>query len=270
MRTMLRLPLLWRAAAAAALGLAVAACGSAAAGSSSTASPNVRTRGNFNGAAGTLVRVSAASLTLATTSGTDVSVSYTSATPVIDTSTGSYQDISVGSCVTGSGTKSGSGAVTVASLTISKPVNGSCAARAILGGSPGAFPSGRAFPSGAAGTFRARPSASLPANFAAVRGQVTAVSGTTVTIKDLRTGGTETVTVPTTISVDITSQGSDSDLTQGVCVLAVGQKAASGAITARTLAIEPPGPSGCFTGSNRQGFAGLGGGGGAPAFFGGG
>ncbi len=142
-----------------------------------------------------------------------------------------------------------------------------------LGGSPGARPgSPRAFPSGGAfGSFRARPSASLPANFAAVRGQVTAVSGNTVTIKDLQTASSQAVTVPTTISVDISSQGSDADLSQGVCVLAAGQKAASGSIAARTLAIEPPGPSGCFTGTNRGAFGGFGGlAGGSPVFSGGG
>jgi hypothetical protein len=265
MTTTLRLrPTLWRSVSLAVLGLAVAACGSAVAKSSSS-SPKATTRGNFNGAAGTVVQVSSSSLTLATVSGTDVSVTYTSATPVISTSTGSYQDIAVGTCMTATGTKDASGAIAVASVSISQPVNGSCNTRTILGGSP------RAFPSGAArGTFRARPRASVPANFAAVRGQVTAVSGTTVTINDAQTGGTETVTVPTTVSVDITSPGNDSDLAQGVCVLAAGQKAASGTITARTLAIEPPGPSGCFTGTGRGGFPGLGGAGAGPIVIGGG
>jgi hypothetical protein len=262
MTTTLRLRPAVQAVSIVLLGLGVAACGRAA-GSSPSSSPKTTTRGSFNGAAGTLVQITPSSLTLATVTGGDVTVAYSSATPVIDTSTGSYQDITVGSCITATGSRGAGGAITLASLTLAQPVSGSCNARTILGGSHGALPSGSARPS-----FRARPS--LPPNVVAIRGQVTAVGGTTVTIKDLQTGTSETVTVPTTVTVDITSQGSDSDLTQGVCVLAAGQKDSSGNITARTLAIEPPGPSGCFTGSNRLGgLGGAGGGGGGPVFIGG-
>ena len=88
------------------------------------------------------MQVSGTTLTLASTSGTDESVTFTSSTPITQTSTGSYEDITVGSCVTGTGTKDATGVVTVASVTVAPSVNGSCATRP-FGGSPGAFPSGR-------------------------------------------------------------------------------------------------------------------------------
>ena len=252
-----------------ALGLAVAACGaattSAGAGpGSASPSPGSSLRGSFGGAEGALVQMKGTTLTLVSTSGTDVTVTYTSSTPITETSTGSYQDITTGSCITGTGTKDATGSVTVSSVTVSPEVNGSCALRSFTGGSPGAFPSGR--PSFSFSP-RATPSG-IPANFAAVRGLVTAVTGTSVTVQSAQ-GTSQTVTVPTTVKVSMSAQGSDSDLTNGVCVLATGSRDQAGSVSARSLSIVPPGPSGCFTGSSGFGGAGgfFGGGGG---FFGGG
>jgi hypothetical protein len=241
-----------------ALGAAVAACGSAKAGSSTGASPSAGFRG-ANMADGTLVQVSDSTLVLSTTNG-DVTVDFSSSTPISETSTGSYADIAVGSCISATGSKGTTGAITAAGVTISSPVNGSCTAGAFGGGSPGAFPSGR--PNF---TFRPRPTPSgggFAADFASVRGMVTAVNVTAVTVQET-SGTSQTITVPTTVKVSTTTTGSTSDLVQGACVAAIGAKDSSGAVTARSLMIEPAGPSGCFTGGS--GFGGFGGfGGGRP------
>ena len=244
-------PALPAAAAAVLAAVAVAACGASTSGSSPAASPSssagVR---RANAAAGTLVQVSDTTLVLSTSTG-DVTISYSSTTPITLTATGSYADIQVGSCINATGTKDATGAVTASSVTITSPVNGSCSLGSFVGGSRGAFPGGRP---GASFRPRATPSG-LPANVASVRGTVAAVNVTQVTVQ--KSGGTsQTITVPTTIKVSTTSTGSASDLTQGACVAAVGPKAASGTVTARTLVIAPAGPSGCFTGG--------------PAIFGGG
>lgn len=247
-------------AAAALAALALAACGASTSGSAPTASPNspagVR-RANL--AAGTLVQVSATTLVLSTSSG-DVTVSYSSSTPITVTGTGSYADIQVGGCISATGTKDATGAVTAASVTLSSPVNGSCALGVFAGRSPGAFPSRRP-----GTTFRPRTTPSgLPANLASVRGTVDAVNVTQVTVQK-SDGSSQTITVPTTVKVSTTSTGSATDLVQGACVAALGPKAASGTVTARSLVIAPSGPSGCFA---VGGLGGLGGGG--PAIFGGG
>lgn len=235
-------------ATVAALSVGVAACGSAG----PSASPSAVLR-RANVADGTLVQVSGPNLILSTSNG-DVTVTFTTSTPITDTGTGTYADIATGSCITATGSKDATGAITAASVTVSSPVNGSCTARAIAGGSPGAFPSGR--PNF---TFRPRATPSgVPANFASVRGMVTAVNVTAVTVQSAH-GTTQTITVPTTVRVSTTSQGSASDLVQGACVAAIGPKATSGTVTARSLVIEPAGPSGCFTGGSS--FGGFGGGG---------
>ena len=228
-----------RAAGIVALGLAVVACGNAAAaGSSATPTPSGGGgfRGNGNFAEGTVVQLSSTTLTLASTSGTDETVTFTSSTPITQTSTGSYEDITVGSCVTGTGTKDATGVVTVASVTVTPPVNGSCADPA-LRGQPRRLPERTSQlqlqPPG-------HPLRAFPPDFAAVRGMVTAVAGTSVTVQG--TAGSQTVTVPTTVKVDMSAPGSTSDLSNGVCVVAAGTKDSSGSVAARSLSIEPPAP----------------------------
>ena len=229
-------------ATVAALGAGVCACGSVGAGSSPVASPSARAGlPRANVADGTLVQVKGSTLVLSTLSG-DVSVTFTTATPIRSISTGTYADIAAGGCITAIGSRDATGAFTAASVTISSPVNGSCTARAFAAGSPGAFPSGR--PNS---TFRPRATPSgVPTSVARVRGTVTAVNVTAVTVQSAN-GTTQTITVPTTVKVSTTSVGSPSDLIQGACVAALGPRAASGAVRARSLVIEPAGPSGCFT-----------------------
>jgi hypothetical protein len=245
-----RLPLVLAAIAAA---VAVAACGSADAGNgSSSASPS---GGAFaRGADGQLVQISGNTLTLSSTSGIDTTVTYTASTVITKTSTGTVADVVPGVCITATGAKDATGAITAATVSVSSPVNGSCSAGFGFGGGGGA----RRSPSPG---FTPNPAF---ANRAAVRGLVSAVNGTQVTVKT-STGAATTFTIPTTVRVTTTATATPSELTTGECIAAAGSRESSGTVSARSLIIVPAGPSGCFSGG-AGGFGGFGGGG----FFGGG
>jgi hypothetical protein len=247
-----------KVAALGGLGLLIAACGTTGTGSSSGA-------GGFrNGdiTDGSLVSASGSSLVLSTSSNGDVTVDFTSSTPISVTGTGSTADITVGSCITATGGADATGTITAARVTVSPAVNGSCATGSFAGGYPGGEGGRPDF------TFQPR---GTPGGFASdfdnVRGVVTAVSGTAVTVQE--TGGTTpSITVPSSAQVSTTTTGSTSDLVKGACVAAVGAPASSGTVGARSLLIEPSGPSGCFTGGFGSGGFGGGGYGGFGGFGG--
>jgi len=250
------------AATGAVAALAIAACGSSgSAAGNATSSSTSSAAGNGqgaarlgrNGAAGELVQINGTTLVLNTTNG-DVTVNVGGSTPVTQTRTGTVADIVVGSCIVATGNKDSSGAVTASTVRVSPAVNGSCAGPGL--GAPGGQP-----PTGATPRAEASPNPSRTPNPNAgfVRGLVTAVSGTTVTVRDPR-GGSGSVTVPTTVRVTTSSPGSAADLTLGQCVAAVGSKDSAGVVSATALSIVPAGPSGCFTGGNGRGFGGFGGG----------
>jgi hypothetical protein len=241
--------------------LALAACGNTAAATSSGASPspsaNARRGG---GTAGQLVRITGTNLLVNATTG-DVSVAVGTSTTLSRTRTGTVADITNGSCVTATGTKDAGGALTAATVLLSPAVNGSCAAPGAFGGNGGGRPSPQP-----GGTPRPTPSGTPPAF---VRGQVTAVSGTAVTLNDTA-GAATTITVPTTVRVAVSQPITSADLAVGDCVVANGQKDSSGTVQARSVNVVPPGPSGCGSGAGggfggfggRGGFGGGGGGGG--------
>jgi hypothetical protein len=93
---------------------------------------------------------------------------------------------------------------------------------------------------------------------------VKSVSGTAVAVQPT-TGAVQTVGIPTTVSVSKASVGSASDLALHECLSAQGAKSSSGTVSAQSISIVPPRPTGCFTGT-RGGF----GGGGRPGAGGGG
>jgi len=234
-------------AAVGGLGLLIAACGT-----TSSAVP-----GGYGGfrdgnlTDGSVVSLSGSTLVLSTSSG-DVTVELGSSTPISQTGTGSVSDITVGSCITATGSEA-SGTMTANRLTVSPEVKGSCPAISLTGGDAGGFPGGRPNFS-----FAPRPSGSYASGFASVRGVVTAVNAGAVTIQP-SSGSSQGITVPSTATVATTIPGSTSDLVSGTCVAAIGPKTSSGTVTASSLLIEPTGPSGCFTGGS--GFGGFGGGG---------
>jgi hypothetical protein len=172
--------------------------------------------------------------------------------------------------VVASGQKDSGGKVTAASVRLTDNVN---EARGVAGGGlgPGGGAGGGGGPgTGPGATIPGAPAPTPPAgrpNFSFVAGEVTAVAGTSVTVKD-STGAAQTVTVPTTVRVSKSSPAAASDLALHQCLIAAGSRDASGKVTARTISIVPPGPSGCAT--IGRGFGRGGGGFGGGGFGGGG
>jgi hypothetical protein len=235
-------------------GLALAGCGTASASGSAakpSPSPSARVR---NGAQGELVQIKGTTLVLNATAG-DVTVSYDTTTTFVKTSTGTFADIVKGKCVVATGQKDAAGAVTASAVRLTDKVNGACSLGQGGPGGPGGGPGVGASPNPARSP---RPNASpRPANLAFVAGEVTAVAGTTVTVNSA-TGGSQTVTVPTTVQVSRSAVAAATDLALHQCIAANGPRDAAGIVAARTVQIVPAGPSGCFTGTGR-GFGGFGG-----------
>ena len=250
--------------------LALAACGSSAAAGTTTpkpgTSPTPRAGARaFNGAAGQLVQIKGQTLIVSNAQG-DTTVAYTSSTPITQTSTATFADITSGECISATGTKDTSGAITASNVTVRNATNGSCTAAGVFG--PGG-PGGGAGNGGATRTPNPNrtpnPSFSPPANLGRANGLVTAVNGTSVTVQETGATGTTsstTITVPTTVQVSRIDTVDSSALQTGECLTALGQKDSSGTVQARTLTIVPAGPNGCAAGGGFGG--GRFGGGGFP------
>jgi Domain of unknown function (DUF5666) len=222
------------AASFVAAGFVLAACGNAATAANSTTSPSPGA-GNAlrGGAAGQLVQINPQTLVLSGANG-DITVDYTSTTPITKTSTAALADITTGMCVVATGQKDAAGLVTATTVRLSPKGANGCATGVPDGnGAPGASP--RPVPSG-------QPAATF------VGGEVTSVKGTSVTLLT-QANGSQTITVPTTAAVTQSSAATASALQVGQCLRATGSRDSTGNVQASALTITPPGPSGtCTTG----------------------
>lgn len=246
----------------------LAACGGSSTGTPATQAPTqALTQSPNSGAAGGVPAIPGASgLIAAASPGTlqvqssnaQTTVVYTAATRFTAVTPG---HVAAGDCVTVTGTPaSGStNALTATSARIMAKVNGTCPKAGAGGGfGGGGFarrPSGA--PSGSSGARRA---------FASASGTVSSVSGSTILLNGvLRNGSSATASAapasPTTITVTL---GTSATVTQtvsatsaaavvGQCATAIGPANDVGAITAKSITISTPGPTGC-----RAGFGGRG------------
>ena len=220
-----------------AAGLIVGACGGAATASNSSASPSAgRGAQPRGGAAGQLVQINGQTLILTGASG-DISVAFTSATTFSRTSTAVLADIVPGLCLVATGQKDSAGVLTAATVRLSPKSAAGCGAgqfgppNGATGASPRPTPSGQP----------AQPAMPL------VSGEVTAASGTSITVLTATTGA-QTITVPTVATVTKNSSASTTDLRIGECLRANGPADAAGLVQATSIAITPAGPSGtCAT-----------------------
>ncbi|MGH7765232.1 MAG: hypothetical protein ACREOM_12540 [Candidatus Dormibacteraceae bacterium] len=243
----------------------VAACGSAASASNGAPSPTPSAgRAAFrNGTSGQLVQINGPTLILTGPNG-DATVTYSSTTTITKTSTAALADIVVGTCAVATGTKDATGAITVTSVRLAPKTASGCTLG--FGPNPGAGATPR--PTTPRPSASPRPIPSGLANRSVVAGEVTAVSGTSVTILTTA-NGSQTITVPAAAAVMKSYAVTQADLQIGQCLVATGAKDAAGNVQATSLTITPAGPSGtCTTGAGR-GRGGFGGGGvpgaGAPA-----
>jgi hypothetical protein len=235
----------------------VAACGSAAtAANTASPSPSGGPGAAFrNGASGQLVQINAQTLIITGPNG-DTVVNYSATTSITRTSSAALADITVGTCVVATGQKGTAGAVTATSVRLApKPTTG-CPAGTGFGPGPGANATPR--PSASP-----RPIPSGLANQTIIAGEVTGISGTSVTILTTASGS-QTITVPAAATITRSFAVTASALQTGECLRAAGQRDASGNVQATSLTITPAGPSGTCTSGLGGGRGGFGGGGGIP------
>jgi hypothetical protein len=229
----------------------LAACGSSASAAKSSPSPS---GGNAfrNGASGQLVQVSGQTLILTGPNG-DTTITVSATTTYTKTSIATLADIIKGTCIVANGQKDPtSGAITATNVRISPRSAAGCANPAFgPGGNPGATP--RPTPPVAA---TPRPTPSGLTNVAFVTGEVTVVSGPTVSVKTAA-GGNQTITVASTATITNTADVTEAALQNGQCLRATGARDAAGNVSATSVTITPAGPSGtCATGAGGRGFGG--------------
>ncbi|MHB8449328.1 MAG: hypothetical protein ACYDAQ_02500, partial [Mycobacteriales bacterium] len=100
-------------------------------------------------------------------------------------------------------------------------------------------------PSPAAATPAASPTASAsrsPRNFGAV-GEITKVSGSTLTVQSAR--ASRTVILSASTRILRVQAGTIADIATGDCVVAAGSTNSIGTVTASSLSLTPAGPNGC-------------------------
>lgn len=291
-----------RAAVAVVVGLTLAGlvglAGVAGAASTTTTTPRPR----FGpGASGSVAAISGSSMEVQNQQSGQTTVSWTASTVFSQVLTVPASTVTVGDCVTVSGSTANK-TITARTVSISQPdASGSCTSGVFGGGGTGGppvsggagagpGPGGGGFPRSGSGTlprdnFR-RPSGA--ANFGFASGKVTAVTSSTLTVD-----GTSSASLPkstakgsssksaaktrtraklqsTTVNLKLassttysqTQSAAATNLAVGDCVTAAGTSATNGSVTASTVRITSTGGQSCTTGAG--GFFG-GSAGGGPA-----
>ena len=255
--------------------LAAAACGGASSASSKPAasqSPSTTAPASRPGAFGTVAAVSGSSLEVQNPTTGQVTVNLTPTTTYSQTVPGAASDLAAGVCVAANGpqgaTTSPGQPFTARTVAISQPGPNGCTPGA---GGFGGFGGPRAGNGGGGGSTTTAPGNNRNRNgnraprFNGAFGKVASASGPTFVVQRTdRNGANMTTSVTTDPSTTFSKvvSASQSALAVGQCVAAVGPADQTGAVTANSVTIRPPGPNGCFTG----GRGGQGGpaGGGAP------
>jgi hypothetical protein len=227
---------------------ALAACGSPASAAKTSPSPS-GSNALRNGASGQLVQVSGQTLILTGPNG-DTTVTVTASTTYTKTSIATLADITKSTCILATGQKDPtSGAIAATMVRISPKTATGCTTP---GGGPGSNPGGFSPPANAT----PRPTPSGQANLAFVTGEVTAVSGPSITVKTAA-GASQTFSVASAATITDTADVTEAALQNGQCLRANGAKDSSGTVQATSVTITPAGPSGtCTTGGGGRGFGG--------------
>lgn len=221
----------------------LAACGSKASAAATTSPTPDRGTAFRNGTSGQLVQINGQTLILTGAAG-DTVVAIGSTTTFTKTSVAALADVVPGTCIVATGAKDATGALTAMSVRLSPKAATGCGAGG-FGQGPGASPRPAVSPRPGASP---RPTPTAPVPMAFVAGEVTAASGTSVTVLTV-SNGSQAITVPTTASITTSASVTAADLRTGECVRATGAKDAAGTVQATSIAITPAGPSGsCATG----------------------
>ena len=180
-------------------------------------------------------------------------VSVASSTVITEQAAGKPSSIKKGLCATAIGTKNKKGVVTAQRVTLSAAVKGSCAGGFFgRGGGGGRPPTGTTptRPPGSGGNGQRPPGGGgfgSNANFGFASGTVTAVKGSTVSVKG--TTGTTTFVLAKTTQIDQTLEVGVSAVKVKLCVFVNGTSADKGAtVKATSIALTQPTANGCFGG----------------------
>jgi hypothetical protein len=247
-------------------------------------------------ATGKIASITGNTLEVQNTETGQTTVDLTASTTITASLKASLSDVTVGECVTATGSKGLAGAVKATSVTIFSSTSGTC--NRGFGGGGGAF-GGGGFGGRTGGTFpgagsRPRTTVTRPTGTVAfASGKVTAVSGSTITVQGTRfafaggrtsttngalgttttvSPGPEIVTVSSATKYLKSGKATASQLTVGECATAIGSTNSIGVVTARALTITQPTSTGCTAsfGGFGGGFGRGGGGGGGAGGAGGG
>ena len=236
------------------------------------------------GTSGTIAAINGTSLEVQNPTTGQTTVTYTSATTFDQTVSAAASGVTVGSCISAFG-KPTSTSSTEQDIGVRRAGHGHHRLHhpARLGqlhrrlrrrvrrgrrrgaGRPGGFPA--AVPAPVVGP-RVADGGPLPGwgrgTFGAASGQVTAVTGSTVTVSETNpsTKATSSVVITLTASTTYTERTSATaaDLAVGKCATAIGTADSTGAVTARSITLSHPVSGSCTTG-----FGGFGRGGGGAA-----
>jgi hypothetical protein len=259
----------------AAVALLSACGGSPLSGSAKTPSSSAsasagtgRTFGTPPAASGEIAEIDGNTLQVQNASTGQVAVTLTSKTTYTQTKAATRAAVTVGSCIVAMQPASSSSgadrptAITATSVLVTPATNGSCSGGfgpnqgrvggpgTVQSGAPTNRPSG--LPSGGpTGTRRAF----------GISGLVTAVAGSTITVRAERpaqgsstpTTYTATVTTTSATTYSETSAAHRSDVKVGLCATVTGTTNSDGTVTAKRLALTPKEADGCSTGFVRQG-----------------
>ncbi|HLM96343.1 MAG TPA: DUF5666 domain-containing protein [Acidimicrobiales bacterium] len=258
-----------------------AACSSASgsAGSASSATSTTLPNGRPV-ASGSVTAVSGSSMSVESSFSGTTAVQLTSSTTFSQTVSATAQDLTVGSCIDVTGTPPASGSAAGPIVARSVTVSGArspCppAGGAGLGGGRSGS-GGRGFGGGAGGGLGGGGGfGGTGFSLASASGKVTAVSGSSLTLagtgRIVGSSGTSSVgstSQPTQVEISASSStvyseveaASQAAVVVGRCVTVLGSRTASGALTASSVSVRPPGTNGCGGFGARGAGAGFGGG----------
>jgi hypothetical protein len=224
--------------------LGAAAVATVAAGAAQAAAP---VQGSV---VGPVVAVKGKTFTITTPASLNVpknrsTVTVVSSTMITEQKTASRSSLQKGLCASAFGTRNAKGVVAAQRITLASPVKGSCTGNRTRPGGTGSPPSGgRRPPGGGSGGFGGN------ANFGFAVGTISAVKGSTLTVKGPR--GTTSVTVSAKTQVDRTARVSSSAIKLKLCAFVRGTSTDKGAtVKAQSIALSTPTANGCTNGFRR-------------------
>ena len=188
--------------------------------------------------AGKITAVNGARFTLTSATGTSVIVTKIS-TSYTKTSSGTKADLAVGACATGIGTKPKTGTAAAVLFTIAPAIKGECTG-------PDGFRRGQTPPGGQQPPPGQQPPGQVPnlQNRVFAEGKITAVKGSTVTVKG--PSGTVSLLVGNTTRISKTASAGRSALADGSCALVRGTTVDNGkTVTAQAVMLSQSTAQGC-------------------------